>query len=113
QLAIVARDGGRLIGDLGLRVDGEEPTTAELGYTLAPAFHGHGYATEAAAALCRWALATLDVARVVATTDAQNLASIRVLARLGMQRIEERATKFRGRPCVELTYELSRPSARQ
>jgi len=43
---------------------------------------------------------------MLATTDARNLPSLRVLERLGMTRITRVETVFRGEPCVELGYEL-------
>lgn len=62
-------------------------TRLELGlyWALAPAQRGRGYATEAARALAGFAFGTLRVARVVATTQHGNLASIAVMERLGMR----------------------------
>jgi RimJ/RimL family protein N-acetyltransferase len=57
--------------------------SAALGYCLAEAAWGHGYATEAAAAVLTWAFATLDLNRVQAETDTRNAASARVLEKLG------------------------------
>lgn len=47
---------------------------------------GQGYATEAAGALLRWAFDTLDLNRVQAETDTRNVASARVLEKLGFLR---------------------------
>ncbi|HEX3004917.1 MAG TPA: GNAT family protein, partial [Angustibacter sp.] len=44
------------------------------------------YATEAALALLAWAFETLDLNRVQAETDTRNLASARVLEKLGFVR---------------------------
>ena len=96
-----------LVGDCTLRARGEQPGTTELGYSLAPAWHRHGYATEAAGALCAWALALPTIARVVAITDARNRASIAVLERLGMARIAEVETKVRGELTRALWYQLT------
>jgi RimJ/RimL family protein N-acetyltransferase len=109
QFGVAERATGRLVGDCGLCVRSDSPDTADLGYTLAGGYHGLGYATEAAAALCQWAFSELELARIVATTDARNLPSIRVLERLGMTRIARVETSFRDAPCVELGYELRRP----
>jgi len=106
QIGVAERATGALVGDCGLHVRPDEPDTAELGYTLAGGYHRRGYATEAAAALCQWALSELKLARVLATTDARNLPSIRVLERLGMTRIACVETLFRGEPCVDIGYEL-------
>jgi RimJ/RimL family protein N-acetyltransferase len=47
---------------------------------------GHGYATEAARALLGWAFGTLDLNRVQAEADTRNIASARVLEKLGFVR---------------------------
>lgn len=60
--------------------------SASLGYCLADAMWGHGYATEAAHALLRWAFDTLDLNRVQAETDTRNVASARVLEKIGFVR---------------------------
>ena len=60
--------------------------SASLGYCFADAAWGHGYATEAARALLRWAFDTLDLNRVQAQTDTRNRASARVLDKLGFVR---------------------------
>ena len=82
QLAL--DDGTGLVGDLAvwLAADGE---LAAIGYTLAPNVQGRGYATEAAGALVDLLLDELGVHRVTATLDPANVASARVLERLGFR----------------------------
>lgn len=60
--------------------------SASLGYCLTEASWGRGYATEAARALLTWAFDTLDLNRVQAETDTRNVASARVLEKLGFVR---------------------------
>jgi RimJ/RimL family protein N-acetyltransferase len=60
--------------------------SATLGYCLAEAAWGHGYATEAARAVLQWAFGTLDLNRVQAEADTRNAASARVLEKLGFVR---------------------------
>ncbi|MEU8731513.1 GNAT family protein [Streptomyces tendae] len=60
--------------------------SASLGYCLDEAMWGHGYATEAAHALLRWAFDTLDLNRVQAEADTRNAASARVLEKMGFVR---------------------------
>ena len=57
-----------------------------MGYCFAEASWGQGYATEAARALLDWAFGTFDLNRVQAETDTRNLASARVLEKLGFVR---------------------------
>jgi ribosomal-protein-alanine N-acetyltransferase len=60
--------------------------SASLGYCLDDVAWGHGYATEAARALLQWAFDTLDLNRVQAEVDTRNVASARVLEKLGFAR---------------------------
>jgi RimJ/RimL family protein N-acetyltransferase len=66
---------------------------------------GRGYARDAAAAVVAYAFEVLARPRIVADVDEPNLASIRVLERLGMQRTGRAIIK--GRPL--LYYALERP----
>lgn len=60
---------------------------AEVGlfWAIDPAHQGHGYATEAARTLIDHAFETLNLARILATTEYGNLASQAVMRRLGMR----------------------------
>lgn len=60
--------------------------SAALGYCLDESAWGHGYATEAGAALVQWAFGALDLNRIQAETDTRNAASARVLEKLGFVR---------------------------
>ena len=60
-----------------------ESGAPEVGYGLDADYWNRGYATEAADALCAWALAQPDVTAVEAETDPGNTASQRVLQKLG------------------------------
>jgi len=62
-----------------------EPGDPELMYGLAPEWWGRGLATEAARAVLAYAFSALDCARVTAATDVPNVASARVMERLGMR----------------------------
>ena len=64
---------------------GDEHRQAEIGYTFAPEHHGHGYATEAAAAMVDLAVTVLGAHRVCGRLDSRNAPSARVLERLGMR----------------------------
>ena len=79
---------GRLIGhvSLYLQADGR---SGELGWVLDRAYWGHGYATEAAGALLRFAAGALGLRRLTAHRDAENLASARVMEKLGLRLAEE------------------------
>ncbi|WP_405162690.1 GNAT family N-acetyltransferase [Nocardia sp. NBC_01499] len=86
NLCVEERASGRLLGDVVLFWRDAENSTGEIGYVFAPDVAGHGYATEAAAALLRLAFEDLSLHRITAQLDARNHASARVLERLGMRR---------------------------
>lgn len=88
QFSVEERGGGRLIGDVGLcNVDGE-PGVVKVGYTIAPAFQGRGYATEAIGALVAYAFDALGADVVRAHASAENVPSIRVAEKVGMRLVE-------------------------
>lgn len=61
-----------------------QPPTRELLYGVAGPACGRGIATEAATAILRYGFEALAFSRVIASTDAENRASIRVLEKLGL-----------------------------
>ena len=102
--ALVLRESGAIIGSAGLTPAfgpfgmlpgfGGEPdseaaqrNTPEIGlfWMLSPKHRGKGYATEAARALISFAFADMNVRRIVATTEYDNLASVAVMKRLNMR----------------------------
>ena len=84
-LAVVLKDAGRLIGTLAFH-PWFAPRTWEIGWVFHPAYHGQGYATEAARALADYAFAVVHIHRLIATCQPQNPASWRVMEKLGMRR---------------------------
>lgn len=108
QFAVVRRDDDVLIGDCMLVIDAGDSATAEIGYTIAPAHQGHGYATEAARALLAHAFGRYEIAAARAVTDARNAPSIAVTQHLGMHLANTVQTRFKGEACEEQTYEISR-----
>jgi RimJ/RimL family protein N-acetyltransferase len=86
RLAAVLPETGAVVGDVGLWRTSRAHAAGEIGYALHPAHHGHGYATEACEALLRAGFEVLGLHRIVASADARNKASVRVMERLGMRR---------------------------
>ena len=86
RLAMDRLSDGAFLGWCTLTEWNPDYRSASLGYCLTEAAWGHGYATEAAHALLRWAFDTLDLNRVQAETDTRNAASGRVLEKLGFVR---------------------------
>ena len=82
RLAIEQIANGLFIGWCSLHRWNPEYRSAKLGYCLTDTAWGHGFATEAAGALLRWAFDTLDLNRVQSEADTRNTASSRVLEKL-------------------------------
>ena len=108
QLAITLPDGGRLIGNCGIRRKPDSDWEADIGYELAPEHWRRGYATEAALALVEFGFRELELHRISSWCIADNAASARVLERVGL-RAEGRLREheyFKGRWWDTLLYGL-------
>jgi RimJ/RimL family protein N-acetyltransferase len=82
--AVERLDGGGLIGSVSLMVG--DHRQGEIGFTFHPEHQGHGYATEAARAVLRIAFEDYRLHRVCGRLEPRNVASARVLEKLGMRR---------------------------
>jgi RimJ/RimL family protein N-acetyltransferase len=91
--AVISKESNRLIGDCGLEMmDLGGGQVAELGYDFQSLMWGHGYATEAAAAVRDYAFEVLELPRLVSLIRTGNQASRRVAEKIGM-RLEGTITK--------------------
>ena len=86
QFAIRIRESGSLIGDLGTHFMAYDPRQVEIGFTLAPAYQGRGFATEAVSGILSYLLGPAQKHRVFASVDPRNAPSIALLERVGMRR---------------------------
>ena len=77
---------GEFAGDVTLTLGPPEHRQAEIGFVFDPAHQGQGYATEAAAAVVALAFDVYALHRVYGRLEARNIASARVLEKLGMRR---------------------------
>ncbi len=84
RLAITVRNTQELYGGVGLRIEPAHQH-AELGYWVGVPYWGHGYATEAASEILRYGFETLNLQRIYASHLAGNVASSRVLQKIGMR----------------------------
>ena len=108
QFAIVLREDGRLIGNCGIRRNPENDWEADIGYELSPDCWGHGYATEAARGMVDFGFRELDMRRISSWCIVDNVASARVLERLGFRQEgrRRRAEYFKCRWWDTLLYGL-------
>ena len=86
---LVRREDDRAVGGMGFHGAPDEEGKAEVGYDLAEAARGNGYATEALRTLAQWALARDDVRSLFATVEPQNAPSQSVLTRAGFVPVSE------------------------
>jgi aminoglycoside 6'-N-acetyltransferase len=105
QFTVEERDGGRVVGDVGISAVDGEPSVAKIGYTIAPAFQGRGYATEAVRALVDYAFETLGAERVRAFAAGENVPSLRVAENVGLRLVERYEHRHGGQV---VRYELAR-----
>ena len=83
RVAMERASDGAFLGWCGLTKWNPDYRSASLGYCLDDAAWGHGYATEGSRALLQWGFDILDLNRVQAEADTRNVASARVLEKLG------------------------------
>jgi len=84
--AVTERESGTVIGDCGLIHYAFKGPEVELGYRLKVPFWGKGYATEAARAVLAYGFEEVGLVRIVAVAHPENVASQRVLEKIGMRR---------------------------
>ncbi|GAB3677219.1 GNAT family protein [Actinocorallia lasiicapitis] len=86
HFAIRERSTGRHLGAISLYRLDLAARLCEIGYGLRPAHRGRGYATEACAAVARWALTSGGLQRVQLRANTDNPASLRVAEKAGFLR---------------------------
>ncbi|MDO7842987.1 GNAT family N-acetyltransferase [Sphingomonas immobilis] len=115
--AVERRSDGAFLGFCGLK-PGPEGTPIvgqiEVGWRLARAAWGQGYAREAAQASLDWAWANLDAAEVAAITVIGNDRSWGLMERLGMRRVPSEDFEHPVLPVghalrPHITYRIARP----
>jgi RimJ/RimL family protein N-acetyltransferase len=80
------RETGEVIGNVNLHRFFESNRRCEVGYAVATAHQGRGYASEALGAVIEYGFRELDLDRFEADINPANTASARVLERLGFRK---------------------------
>jgi RimJ/RimL family protein N-acetyltransferase/enamine deaminase RidA (YjgF/YER057c/UK114 family) len=113
QLAIVLSETNRLIGGCTLMRTRAETREAFLGYAIHPDFQCRGYATEASAALVDFGFNSLRLVRIYAECSSQNIASRRVMEKLGMSMVavHKNHKEVKGVMIDSYEYEVRAPAA--
>jgi RimJ/RimL family protein N-acetyltransferase len=108
--AATVKESDALIGRIGLAVPSFLPEVlpaVEVGWVLDRAFWGRGLATEGARACLEFGFTTLELDRIISICNAGNVASERVMVKLGMRL--ERETVHPGLGLPVKVYAISRP----
>ncbi len=84
--AVVWREAGRVVGEVGLKWLSHEHRQGETGFVFNPDYQGRGLATEAAEAMLALGFGRFGWHRIIGCCDARNRASARLLERIGMRR---------------------------
>ena len=83
--AVTIQEGSKVIGAGEINVRDAGNRKGEISYIINPQYWGNGYATEAAGLLLRFGFTKLNLHRIYATCDPRNLASSKVLEKIGMK----------------------------
>jgi len=73
------------MGEIGMNLAPQRYKMGKLYYNLLPVYWGKGYATEAVRAVLKFGFRVLKLHRMEAGCAVDNIASIRVLEKVGMQ----------------------------
>jgi RimJ/RimL family protein N-acetyltransferase len=104
------KETGAFVGEMGLadyrrEIDPPFGDTPEIGWVLAPAHQGKGYATEAIHAILNWAAHELCAESVVCMIHPENAASLRLAERFGFE--VKACTTFHDLPTVVFEKQLN------
>jgi RimJ/RimL family protein N-acetyltransferase len=97
------RETGEFVGEVGFAdfkrdMQPSLGPVPELGWVLAPAKQGNGYATEAAHAALGWAREHFGSGNFACIINPENLASIKVARKCGFE--EKQLVTYKGRPVI-------------
>ena len=87
---VIELESNQVVAELGFKGTPDQNSEIEIGYGTFPEQQGKGFMTEAVGAMSKWALARADVRGVLAETEQNNLASIRVVTKNGFSQFEQR-----------------------
>lgn len=87
-VAVTDIKSGCVIGWCGLGPLDFDGSLIELYYGLAPEYWGKGLATEASRAMLKYAFEVIGLETVTAVVDPENIASVRVVEKIGMKYVK-------------------------
>jgi len=107
---LILQDTKQAIGWVSLRVGDQSRGAAEIGYSILAPYRNSGYASEAAQAIVDVAFEESALRQVDACCVPTNLASRRLLAKIGFNeaRLQRNGAIVRGRPVDIAIFEIGR-----
>ncbi len=113
--ALVLKESGKMIGTCGFTEIYEREKRAEVGYVISPLYHRQGFAPEALKRVMEYAFDTLGLVSLSGRFMEDNLASEKVLSRLGFQKDERKRESIhkRGKKQRIFTYTLTKEEYRK
>lgn len=100
--ATLLKDSNTFIGASGL-VFYDNTTEIEIGYRMLKEYWNKGYATEAALGLVKYGFNTLKLKKIVSSAHTENIASRRVMEKIGMRYVDNRIQYG----CLQAYYEIT------
>ena len=98
--AIVRKTDGQCMGCIFINRKEEWGNVVEMGYNIADEYQNNGYATEAGKAMIRWAFEKAGQKELSAFVKPDNVASRRVIEKLGFIYEETRMLSYNGADCA-------------
>jgi RimJ/RimL family protein N-acetyltransferase len=87
---VIDRERNVIVAELGFKGEPNYRGEIEIGYGTMPAERGKGYMSEALSGMIEWAKARPDITGILAETDRENLASIRIVQKNHFRLFDER-----------------------
>lgn len=82
--AIIEKQNEKMIGVVEFNIRDEINRNGEIGYIIHPMYWGQGFATEVAKLIVNFSFYELNMHRIYATCDPRNIASSKVLEKIGL-----------------------------
>ncbi|XQY90094.1 GNAT family N-acetyltransferase [Metabacillus sp. HB246100] len=82
---IVLKEENKIIGDMGFKGGPDHAGVLDIGYSIVPEYRGRGFATEMGKEMVRWGFKDENVKTIIATSNPENIASKKVLEKIGFQ----------------------------
>ncbi len=107
QYGIYLSESNELIGDCGYCPDSDNE--AEIGYTISPGFQRRGLGEETVSTLINHLFKKKGIERIIASTDPENIPSIKLLEKLGftVKEYKKESLEIRGEMKDDLIFELN------